>query len=402
MNHPPAYEEYSNQPRPKWNWDTPDGNWVGIWGYDWADQLAIECSKITDEFEHEVWQPDLRADKIYSAEINKNVFHKLFPAKLRSDESVSLCMKTLLESYNKDYKYIFHIGSFPFLGVNKEIIDSYEGVKFVLSFHGEMVFPINSLFLRLQRNLLKKVYYFKQHKLAKFYFKKIHYVTYPNDRNLKILNYYYKGPRTKVTMGISLEKFKKLDKNLCRKLLGLPMNKKILITVSRLYNLKQIDKLIEVLKKVEEEFLYIIVGHGRREYENYLYKIAELIFKADKIIFTGYKHGDELLKYLNSADLFLHPSLSEGASVAVMEAMASGLPIFCTDTGNTAEVLKQYGYGCIVGRKNYRVWEKKLKAYLKGELKIEPLPIQLVKKHYDWQNIANKFLNIYKEVSYGY
>jgi hypothetical protein len=30
INHPPAYEEYEDKPRPAINRDTPNGNWVGI------------------------------------------------------------------------------------------------------------------------------------------------------------------------------------------------------------------------------------------------------------------------------------------------------------------------------------------------------------------------------------
>lgn len=123
--------------------------------------------------------------------------------------------------------------------------------------------------------------------------------------------------------------------------------------------------------------------------------------KKGKIRFESYIRGEKLLNYYYAADLFIHPSLSEGSSVAVMEAMASGLPIFCTDTGNTAEVLKQYKCGCVVGRKNYKEWEKKLVAYIKGELIIEPLPLSIVNQHYSWEIIANKFINIYKEISNG-
>ncbi len=46
MNHAPAYVEYENKPRPTVNWDTPTGSWVGIWGYDWSDQIASEILKV--------------------------------------------------------------------------------------------------------------------------------------------------------------------------------------------------------------------------------------------------------------------------------------------------------------------------------------------------------------------
>ena len=80
LPHPPAYDLYKNEPRPRINWDTPAGDWVGIWGYDWADQIGNEILKRTDKFKYEVWQPDLRADKIYSHTFESGLKHKLFPA----------------------------------------------------------------------------------------------------------------------------------------------------------------------------------------------------------------------------------------------------------------------------------------------------------------------------------
>ena len=80
MNHPPTYEEHANKPRPSINWDTPINGWVGIWGYDWSDQLASEILKVTNEFEHETWQPDLRADKIYSHTFENGLTQRMFPA----------------------------------------------------------------------------------------------------------------------------------------------------------------------------------------------------------------------------------------------------------------------------------------------------------------------------------
>ena len=80
LQHPPAYEMYSNGLKPEINWNTPDGQWVGIAGYDWPNQLGNEVLKLTNEFDYEVWQPDLRADKIYSHTFDNGLMHRLFPA----------------------------------------------------------------------------------------------------------------------------------------------------------------------------------------------------------------------------------------------------------------------------------------------------------------------------------
>ena len=81
INRHPPYEEYSNKPRPKWNWDTETGTWVGIWDYEWGDLIGKSLIQYSDRIEFEVWQTDLRADKIYTAELGERLVHKNFPAR---------------------------------------------------------------------------------------------------------------------------------------------------------------------------------------------------------------------------------------------------------------------------------------------------------------------------------
>jgi glycosyltransferase involved in cell wall biosynthesis len=158
-----------------------------------------------------------------------------------------------------------------------------------------------------------------------------------------------------------------------------------------------VDKVIEILSTIEKDFLYIVAGHGTREYQDYLKNKAEKLREQNKIIFAGYRTGPELVKYINSADLFIHVSKAEAGPVVCMEAMACGLPIFCTDTGNTAEVLKENTAGKVVGINNYKDWEKELNNYLNGK-PIKTLDLDIVKDHYEWETIAKKFIAIYDKV----
>lgn len=397
INHPPAYEEYSNKPRPKINWDTSDGKWVGIWGYDWADQIANECLRINNNFEHEVWQPDLRADKIYSYTFENGLTHRLFPARYNyTNEIISPLMQTFIDPEKIDQKIIFHISYPHFFGLNKNLLNKYKDQKFVLTFHGEIILPINYLF-RIQKNPFKKIFYLKQHYTAKKYFQLLHHITYVNDKNLKTLKKYYKGKLTKITMGIDTNKFKIIDKKECRNKLNLSNNRNVLLTVSRFVDIKQIDKLIEILSEIDKNFILLIVGHGTRKYETYLKNKARVLLKKNKIRFEGYKPNEQLVEYYNAADLFIHVSKSEAGPVCIMEAMACGLPIFCTDVGNTAEFLKENNAGIIVGIKDYKDWKKKIEEFLNGK-KPKIVDINLVKDRYDWGNIAQKFLKIYEEI----
>ncbi len=403
MNHPPAYEEYAEKPRPEINWDTPNGSWVGIWGYDWADLLSIETRKLSKEFEHEIWQPDFRADQIYSQEIFSGVIHRLFPAVKRtiwiglrkSCEVDSPAMIQFLID-ESTYGVIFHIGQSVTSKINRELLMSFNKAHFVFSFHGQITLPIISL-LRLQKNLFAKIHYLKEHTLARKLFRQISFLTYQSETNLNYLSSYYKGPIAKITMGIHFEKYQGYDKNKCRIELKLPTNNKILLTICRLYYLKQVDKVIEILSNIEKDFYYIVVGHGTREYEEYLKGKAEKLLEQNKIIFAGYKTGSVLMKYLRSADLFIHVSKAEAGPVVNMEAMACGLPVFCTATGNTAEVLKENKTGIVVGIKDYKDWRNKIIDFLKGK-PVTALDIDVVKEHYDWKNVAEKFFEIYNQL----
>lgn len=406
MTHPPAYEEYADKPRPANNWDTPNGSWVGIWGYDWADLLSIEISKICTEFAHEIWQPDFRADKVYSKEIFPGVIHRLFPALKRitwiglrkSFEVDSPDMIQFLGDENTN-GVIFHLEQSVASKINRELLMSFNKALFVFSFHGQITLPIISL-LRLQKNIFAKIHYFKGHILALKLFRKISFLTYQSETNLNYLSFYYKGPSEKITMGIYFEKYQGYDKNQCRNSLNIPLSKKILLTICRLNDLKQVDKVIEILSNIEKDFLFIVVGHGTREYEEYLICKAEKLLRQKKIIFTGYKTGSELIKYLHSADLFIHVSKAEAGPVTVMEAMACEIPVFCTDTGNTAEVLKENNSGLVVGVINYKEWKEKLISYLNGA-PVKAVNIDVVKTHYDWKSVAEKFTEIYKKFEYG-
>lgn len=397
MNHPPAYEAHTNNPRPKINWDTSNGSWVGITGSEWSDQLSSELLRVNNNYQHEVWQPDLRADKIYSHTFKNGLTHRLFPAYEKSKKVIfSPMMLTFFR--DGDYNFIVHIAYPHFQGLNKEIIDSYGNKKIILTFHSETVLPLNYLF-KFQRNPFKKLIHLKQHFLAKKYFKFIDHVTYQTDKNIKTLKKYYKGNMSKLTMGLNTSKFNFLDKTECRNNLMLPLDKRILLTVSRLNAGKNIHKLIAVLNTIDSDFIFIVVGHGSNEYEEYLHRKAKKLLYENKIRFEGVKTSKEINSYLNAADLFIHVSNSEAGPVAIMEAMACELPIFCTDTGNTAELLNKYNAGTIVGVKNYKEWKKKLIDFLHGE-PIRVLDRGIVREQYDWENIAKSFIQIYSKCTY--
>jgi glycosyltransferase involved in cell wall biosynthesis len=64
--------------------------------------------------------------------------------------------------------------------------------------------------------------------------------------------------------------------------------------------------------------------------------------------FLGQFEEDAVLELLQSSDVFLHTSLSEGISNGAIEAMACGLPIVTTDVGGMPEAVQHGRHGLVV------------------------------------------------------
>jgi len=110
---------------------------------------------------------------------------------------------------------------------------------------------------------------------------------------------------------------------------------------------KNFSMLIEVMRdfiKICPKSLLILVGDGP-DRENYKLKITN--YKLDRSVIIE-KWRDDLPSFLKSFDLFALPSNYEGWGRAVIEAMASGLPVVMTDVGLAGEVIKNGENGLVV------------------------------------------------------
>ena len=80
----------------------------------------------------------------------------------------------------------------------------------------------------------------------------------------------------------------------------------------------------------------LIVGGGRREAE--VRQLAESLGLADAVHFLGQRQ--DVPDLLNAMDIFVLPSYSEGVSLALLEAMAAGLPVIASRVGGLPEVVE--------------------------------------------------------------
>lgn len=138
----------------------------------------------------------------------------------------------------------------------------------------------------------------------------------------------------------------RLSKSQARENLGLPEDATVVGTVGRLEEQKGHRYLIEALALLRQKGIdayLLLVGDGRERVA--LNTQTQQLGLEDRVKFLGTRQ--DLGDLFRAMDLFVMPSLWEGMSLAMLSAMAAGLPVIATDVGGVRNVLGSGGYGFI-------------------------------------------------------
>ena len=136
------------------------------------------------------------------------------------------------------------------------------------------------------------------------------------------------------------------EQGVAKSMLGMA-NKTVLLFVGRLVPQKALPDLLialNLLLKAHPNIHLFLLGKG--EEQLHLEQQAQALGISEHITFTG--NVDDVQPYLDAADLFVLPSLAEGISNALLEAMTAGLPCVATSVGGTPEVLDNGACGILV------------------------------------------------------
>lgn len=171
-------------------------------------------------------------------------------------------------------------------------------------------------------------------------------------------------PKDKICLirnGISTKKFelKYFNKITARKILNLPLNKKIILVSARFTPIKGLDYLVLALPKIKNNNFKLLISTpaGRYnpeeiEYRNKLIEKAKKLGVEDKIIIQF--HENNMMSFLYKAcDIFILPSIMEGTPLSLLEAMASKIICIATNVGGIKEILNNKN-GYLIPPKNIK------------------------------------------------
>jgi len=207
----------------------------------------------------------------------------------------------------------------------------------------------------------------------------------------------YKGPAEVVPNGVDINLFRPLDRNLCRRELGL--SGFVVGYVGRIVEEKGLMDMVEALVFCPEDTHLLFVGAGpfRRKLENRINEIK----KTKQVDFLSNQTYEDLPRLMNAMDVLTlvsrtTPSWKEQFGRVIVEAQACQTPVIGSDSGAIPEVLDQGGL--IVPERNpqalavaikqlYESPELRIKLGLFGRCQAE--------EKYSWEKVVIRMRNIY-------
>ena len=140
--------------------------------------------------------------------------------------------------------------------------------------------------------------------------------------------------------------------------INIPLDAVMLISVGELNENKNNQVIIRALGKLNDRNVhYVLCGVGSKESE--LKALAQKMGVANNVHFLGYR--TDVNELLNASDIFVMPSIREGLSRSIMEAMASGLPCIASKIRGNVDLLEDGKGGYLVPVDDVRVIAEKLR-----------------------------------------
>ena len=176
----------------------------------------------------------------------------------------------------------------------------------------------------------------------------------------------------------------------------------MVLFLSRLSPQKGLDVLIPGFARVKDDGMLVLAGP---DYDNYGHSVREWVEQnrlQDRVIFTGMLHGAERVQAFRDADLFVLPSHHENFGIVVAEAMAAGTPVIISREVNIWQEVVEAGAGAAVPGGAVDELAAELKRWL-GDAAMRTAAGEkaraFARSHYDWQNIANRWVGHYAELA---
>ena len=136
-----------------------------------------------------------------------------------------------------------------------------------------------------------------------------------------------------------------------------------------------------------------------KQLEKYLKDLIVELGLESRVILAGYRK--DVIELLHAVDCFVFPSYQEGLPVALMEAMAAGLPVVCSKIRGNVDLIIEGEGGYFIDPDDYFALAEKVNMLLSTPNKVKEMGILNMResRKYDIHNINSMMAEIYKKVN---
>ena len=197
--------------------------------------------------------------------------------------------------------------------------------------------------------------------------------------------------------GVNLNRFKK-------KIFKENDERKKIIFFGRIHKKKGINILLESINSLPptffDKFKFEITGPGEKEYVAFIKQKIKDMSLNEKVHLKEPIFKELKIDYLLTGDVFILPSFEEGDSIALKEAMATGLPVIISKQCRLA-VVEEYSAGIIIETKTESI-TRALKSLLTCDLKeMGSNARKLMEKEFDNNTCSKRLFDIYVDIKTG-
>ena len=192
----------------------------------------------------------------------------------------------------------------------------------------------------------------------------------------------------------------KKEVKIIREQYGLEKDEYILF-LARIVPEKGLHYLIEAFKQIDTDKKLVIAGGSSHSYE-YMDKIRTMTADDSRIIMTDFVHGQCLEELYSNAYLFVLPSDVEGMALSLLEAMSYGNCCVVSDIKENTEVVEDYAIS--FQKSNVSDLKEKLVQLINDSDLVkhyQELSEEFICRKYDWEQIVEETLQVYKSDKQG-
>ena len=201
--------------------------------------------------------------------------------------------------------------------------------------------------------------------------------------------------------GLNLQKFSGRPDGLFRQQYPQLGDKPYVLFLSRIHRKKGLDILIPAFAQAApQDVSLVIAGPGKPDYVEEIRALAQSHGLADRVVMPGLIAGDMKLSAYTDAEVFALPSYQENFGNVVIESLACGTPVLISDQVNIyREVVEAQVGGASPA--NIVSFTQLMSHWLaNGRIRDQAHSRMqaFVSQHYDWREIAGRWLDHYAEL----